>query len=111
LHRFGVSVAATVDTAFDRDVLRFTVIPSDEIQYDQIVNSPTQGTSCWITSSFRDFVEFTNFAMSTGQPDLKITSQGGQSMIEILDPQANVQVMIAGGATYELRDGVLVVVD
>jgi len=32
-------------------------------------------------------------------------------MIEILDPQANVKVMIAGGATYELRDGVLVMVD
>ena len=111
LHRFGVSVAAVFDTESGRDVLRFTVNPSDDIQYDQIVNSPIRGTSCWITSSFRDFVKFTNFDMSTGQPDLRIASQGGESMIEILDPQANVQVMIAGGATYELRDGVLVMVD
>jgi hypothetical protein len=111
LHRFGVNVAATFDTEFNRDVLRFTVTPNDTIQYDQIVNSATQGTTCWITSSFRDFVEFTNFAMTTGQPELKIASQGGQSMIDILDPQATVKVMIAGGATYELQDGVLVLVD
>ena len=110
LRRFGVSVAATFDTESGRDVLRFTVNPSDDIQYDQIVNSAT-GETCWIEKSFRDFVEFTLFDMSTGQPDLKIASQGGRSMIEILDPQANVQVMIAGGATYELRDGVLVMVD
>jgi hypothetical protein len=110
LQRFGVSVAATFDTEFDRDVLRFTVVPSDQIQYDQVVNSRAD-TTCWVTSSFRDSVEFTNFDMSTSQPNLKIVSQGEQSMIEILDPHANLQVMIAGGATYELRDGVLVVVD
>ena len=111
LSRFGVSVAAMFDTEFDRDVLRFTVNPNDEVQYDQIVNSPHGGLdTCWITSSFRDFVEFTNFDMSTGQPNLKIASQGGQSMIEILDPQQNLQVMVAGGATYELRNGVLVMV-
>ena len=111
LRRFGVSVAATFDTESGRDVLRFTVNPSDDIQYDQIVNNPRGTSACWATSSFGDAVEFTNFDRSTGQPDLKIASQGGRSMIEILDPQANVQVMIAGGATYELRDGVLVMVD
>jgi hypothetical protein len=111
LQRFGVSVAATFNTETNRDVLTFTVTPSDEIQYDQIVNSPTEDTICWITSSFGDLVEFTNFDMSTGQPELKIASQGGQSLIEILDPQATIKVMIAGGATYELQDGVLVVLE
>jgi hypothetical protein len=110
LQRFGVSVAATGNTETNRDVLTFTVTPSDEIQYDQIVNSST-GETCWITSSFRDFVEFTNFAMATGQPELKIASQGGQSVIELLDPQAHIRVTIAGGATYELQDGELVIVD
>jgi len=108
LHGFGVSVTAVFDTESDRDVLRFIVNPRDDIQYDQIVNGPRSADTCWLTSSFGDAVEFTNFDMSTGQPNLKTASQGGRSIIEILDPQANVQVMIAGGATYELRDGVLV---
>ena len=77
LQRFGVSVAGTFDTEFDRDVLRFTVNPSDEIQYDQIVNSPTQGTTCWVTTSFRDFVEFTNFDMSTGNPISRLRRKAG----------------------------------
>jgi hypothetical protein len=111
LHEFGVSVAAMFDTESGRDVLRIIVNPRDDIQYDQIVNDPRSFNICWITSSFGDAVEFTNFDMSTGQPNLKTASQGGRSMIEILDPQANVQVMISGGATYELRDGMLVMVN
>jgi hypothetical protein len=107
LQRFGVSVAATVNTASNRDVLTFTILPSDTIQYDQIVNSPTEDTNCWITSSFRDFVEFTNFNMSTGQPILKIASEEGESRIELLDPQANVQIVI-GDTIYELQGGELV---
>ena len=46
------------------------ITPSDEIQYDQIVGSP----NCLITSSFRDFVEFINFNMWMGQPELKVAS-------------------------------------
>ena len=109
LQRFGVSVAAMFDTASDRDVLRFTVDPHDDIQYEQLVNGPGGFNLCWMTSSFGDAVEFTNFDMITSQPNLKIASQDGQSLIEILDPRAQVRVMIAGGPTYELRDGVLVV--
>jgi hypothetical protein len=111
LRRFGVSVAAEYDAAAKRDVLRFTVQPQDDIQYEHLTVSGFQLDTCWFETSFGDAVEFTNFDMSTGQPDLKMASQGGRSRIEILDPQAHVQVMIAGGATYELRDGVLVRVD
>jgi hypothetical protein len=108
LQKFGVSVTEASDTRSGRDVLRFTIDPHDDIRYEQLVNGPGTFAPCWLTSSFGDAVEFTNFDMTTSQPNVRIASEDGQSLIEILDSRARVQVKIAGGATYELRDGVLV---
>ena len=106
LRMFGIDVDAEFDQTIQRDVLRFTIEPLQGIQYEQIVWNGI--APCWLVKSFRDAVVFTNYNMSTGQPDLYVSSQEGVSEIEILDPNAHIQITIAGGAVYELRNGELV---
>ena len=69
------------------------------------MNAPDSFAVCWVTSSIGDFVEFTVFD-PPGEADIKIDSQGGRSMIDILDPLADVRIMV-GGNLYELEDGML----
>lgn len=108
LRRFGVGVTARVDPELERDVLTFTIDPKEGTQYDQRVNMPRALDTCWLTSSFGDLVQFTLFDPSTGEPSMMQESQGGRTTLEIFDRGATFRLMIAGGPTYELHDGVLV---
>jgi hypothetical protein len=102
LSRFGVHV-----TVASRDLLRFLVHPVDGIRYEWGVAGPNGVDLCWLESSLGPAVEFTNFNPAKGLADIRLRSDSGTSDIEVLDPEADLQVRIAD-KVYKVEAGELV---